>query len=352
MRLPVAAKIALQSAGANGGTPGSPTPLDGTSMLFSTICVFVTVGDSSCRTTTVFQIANVAGPAVGGLLYTLPLHGRWSGATVVYLFTLATLVWFVSLIASMRVRPGRMEYRAISADVILAGFRYVWSSKLLLGSITLDLFVVLLGGAVALMPIFARDVLHTGPQGLGALRAAPAVGALAVSIWMTFRPLKRRAGNEMFVAVALFGTATVIFGLSKSFPLSLVALTVVGAADMVSVVVRSSMLQLATPLEMRGRVSAVNSLFVSGSNELGEFESGLTAQWWGAVRAVVIGGVGSLIVTGLWSALFPDLRLADELTAEALLHVDERLAAEEAIACPVPVAPSPLDAGGQNRRPS
>ena len=289
---------------------------------------------------TVFQIANIAGPAVGGLLYTLPLHGRWSGAAVVYLFTLATLFWFVSLIASMRVRPGRMEHRAISADVILAGFRYVWSSKLLLGSISLDLFVVLLGGAVALMPIFARDVLHTGPQGLGALRAAPAMGALAVSIWMTFRPLKRRAGSKMFVAVAIFGAATTIFGLSKSLSLSLVALTVVGASDMVSVVVRSSMLQLATPLEVRGRVSAVNSLFISGSNELGEFESGLTAQWWGAVRAVVIGGVGALAVTGIWSALFPALRGADELTAEALLRVDERLAAEEDISSPVPVAPS------------
>jgi MFS family permease len=301
---------------------------------------------------TVFQIANVAGPAIGGLLYTLPLRGPSSGATIVYLFTLATLVWFVCLIASMRVRPGRMEHRAISAEVILAGFRYVWSSKLLLGSISLDLFVVLLGGAVALMPIFAHDILRAGPQGLGALRAAPAVGALAVSIWMTFRPLKRRAGAKMLTAVAIFGAATVIFGLSKSFFLSLAALSVVGAADMVSVVVRSSMLQLATPLEMRGRVSAVNSLFISGSNELGEFESGLTAQWWGAVRAVVIGGIGSLVVTGMWSALFPELRHADELTAEALLHVDERLAAEEAIASPVPVAPGALDTGNKNRRPS
>jgi MFS family permease len=302
---------------------------------------------------TVFQAANIAGPAVGGLLYTLPLHGhwsRWSGAPIVFLFTLATLVWFISLIASLHVRPGRMEHRAISAEVILAGFRYVWSSKLLLGSISLDLFVVLLGGAVALMPIFARDVLHTGPQGLGALRAAPAMGALAVSIWMTFRPLKRRAGAKMFIAVALFSVATIVFGLSKSLPLSLVALTVVGASDMVSVVVRSSMLQLATPLAMRGRVSAVSSLFISGSNELGEFESGLTAQWWGAVRAVVIGGVGSLIVTGIWSARFPALRQADELTAEALLGVDERLAAEEGIASPVSVAPGAGEADGKDHR--
>ena len=272
---------------------------------------------------TVFQIANIAGPAIGGLLYTLPHKGRSGGASTVFAFTLFTLVWFVVLIASLHARPGRMEHRALSADVILAGFRYVSRSKILLGSITLDMFVVLLGGAVALMPIFASDVLHTGPQGLGALRAAPALGALVVSIWLTFRPMQRRAGAKMFAAVAVFGASTVLFGLSRSFPLSLLALTIVGASDMISVVIRSSMLQLATPLEMRGRVSAVNSLFVTGSNELGEFESGLTAQWWGAVRAVVAGGVGSLLVTGLWSTFFPALRKIDELTPDALMNVEE-----------------------------
>ncbi len=279
---------------------------------------------------TVFQIANMAGPAIGGLLYTLPHKaGKSGGASTVFAFTLVCLVWFVILIASLHTRPGRMERRAISADVILAGFRYVYRSKILLGSITLDLFVVLLGGAVALLPIFASDVLHTGPQGLGALRAAPALGALVVSVWLTFKPLRGRAGVKMFVAVAVFGASTVLFGLSKSFPISLAALTVVGASDMVSVVIRSSMLQLATPLEMRGRVSAVNSLFVTGSNELGEFESGLTAQWWGAVRAVVAGGIGSLVITGLWSTLFPAMRQIDELTSEALMSVQEIEAGRE-----------------------
>ncbi len=235
---------------------------------------------------TIFQIANIGGPAIGGVLYTLPIRGRWGGATIVFAFTLFSLLWFVALIASLEVRPGRMENRAISKEVILAGFRYVWSSKLLLGSITLDLFVVLLGGAVALLPIFAHDILHTGPRGLGALRAAPALGALVLSIWLTFRPLRKRAGPKMLIAMAIFGSATILFGISRNFLFSLAVLTLVGAADMVSVVVRSSMLQLATPPEMRGRVSAVSSLFVTGSNELGEFESGVTAQWWGAVRSV------------------------------------------------------------------
>ena len=216
-----------------------------------------------------------------------------------------------------------MEHRAISSDVILAGFRYVWKSRLLLGSISLDLFVVLLGGATALLPIFAHDLLHTGPQGLGALRSAPALGALAVSIWLTFRPVLHRPGALMFIGVAIYGAATVVFGLSRSLPLSLAALMVVGASDMLSVVIRSSMLQLATPASMRGRVSAVNSLFVGASNELGEFESGVTAQWWGAVRAVVAGGLGSLVITGMWSVLFPGLRRINRLTEESLLEAQK-----------------------------
>jgi MFS family permease len=272
---------------------------------------------------TVFQIANIAGPAVGGLLYTLPFKGQLYGAPCVFLFTLVTGTCFVALVGSLDVRPGRMEHRAISAEVILAGFRYVWSSKLLLGSISLDLFVVLLGGATALMPIFAHDLLRTGPQGLGALRAAPAVGALAVSIWMTFRPVLRRPGVTMLAGVAVYGAATVVFGLSRSLPLSLATLMVVGASDMISVVIRSSMLQLATPASMRGRVSAVNSLFVGASNELGEFESGVTAQWWGATRAVVAGGLGALAITGTWSVLFPSLRGIDQLTEASLMQVEE-----------------------------
>ncbi|MBW4028012.1 MAG: MFS transporter [Acidobacteria bacterium] len=271
---------------------------------------------------TVFQMANFAGPALGGLLFTLPLHGRLSGAALVYSFTLVMLMCFLVLVGSLHVRPGRMEHKAISVDVLLAGFRYVWRTRILLGSITLDLFAVLLGGAVALMPIFAVDVLHAGPRGLGLLRAAPAIGALLVSMTLTWMPIKHGAGAKMFVCVGIFSVATIVFGLSRSVPLSLVALLIVGASDMVSVVIRSSVLQLATPPQMRGRVSAVNSLFVGASNELGEFESGLTAQWWGAVRAVVAGGIGSLVVTGLWAGLFPSLRRADALSSESLMQAE------------------------------
>ncbi|MBB6145900.1 MFS family permease [Silvibacterium bohemicum] len=282
---------------------------------------------------TFFQIANVSGPAIGGLLFTLPLlHGfahRFAGAPLVYIFTLLCLLWFIALMSSLSVRPGRMEHRAASMEVILAGFHYVARTPILLGSISLDLFAVLLGGAVSLMPIFAQDILHAGPRGLGLLRGAPAIGALVVSVSLTWWPIRRRAGALMLCCVGIFGAFTVLFGVSKSLPLSLFALFMVGASDMVSVVIRSSLLQLGTPPEMRGRVSAVNSLFLGASNELGEFESGLTAQWWGAVRAVVIGGIGSMAVTGLWSVLFPSLRQANELTAEALLNVEIGQSAQE-----------------------
>jgi MFS family permease len=271
---------------------------------------------------TIFQTANIAGPAIGGILFTLPLRGKVSGACAVFLFTFLTLIGYLVLISMLSVRPGRMEKRATSIDVVLAGFHYVWRRKILLGSISLDLFAVLLGGSVALLPIFAQDILHAGPRGLGILRAAPAMGALITSISMAFRPIRRRVGKKMFMGVAFFGLGTIAFGLSRSIPLSVLALMLVGGADMVSVVIRSSLLQLATPPEMRGRVSAVNSLFLGASNELGEFESGLTAQWWGAVRAVVIGGLGSLAVTGLWSIFFPSLRRADTLTAESLMATD------------------------------
>lgn len=271
---------------------------------------------------TIFQVANFTGPALGGVLYTLPLPGRLRGAGIVYLFMLGTLVWFLVLVGSLRVRPGRMEYKAISREVLLAGFRYVMRKEILLAAISLDLFAVLLGGAVALLPIFAENILHAGPRGLGMLRAAPAIGALAVSLSLTVRPIKRRSGATMLVCVAIFGAFTVLFGVSRDLELSLAALFLVGASDMVSVVIRSAILQLATPPEMRGRVSAVNSLFVGASNELGEFESGVTAHWFGAVRAVVYGGIGSLVVTGLWGVLFPKLRQADELTAEALMELE------------------------------
>ena len=281
---------------------------------------------------TVYQIANMSGPAIGGILFTLPLAAvavRWNGAPIVYVFTLLMLLGFIVLVSMIRTRMERTDKKAFSLRTMLAGLEYVWTTKLLLGSISLDLFAVLLGGATALLPIYATDILHAGPRGLGLLRAMPSVGALAVSLTMVIRPIKRGAGMTMLACVGIFGAATVVFGLSKSIWLSSAALVVVGASDMVSVVVRSSILQLATPPEMRGRVSAVNWLFIGASNEFGEFESGLTAHWWGAVRAVVIGGVASMAVTAAASGLFPRLRRADTLTAESLMEADRELSMAE-----------------------
>src|ERR1700689_340077 len=271
----------------------------------------------------IFQFSNITGPALGGLLFTLPItrfvpDTSLEGAGIVYVFTLGSLGWFLVLVATLDARPGRMEHRAASLKVVMAGFQYMMRSSLLLGASSLDLFVVLLGGATALMPIFAHDILHQGPRGLGMLRAAPAAGALMMSLTMARFPFRRRAGLRLFICVAIFGAGTVVFGLSRNLWLSLAALAVAGAADTISVIIRGSLLQLGTPPEMRGRVSAVNSLFIGASNELGEFESGLTAQWWGAVRATVVGGVGALAVAGIWAALFPGLREADELTSAAL----------------------------------
>jgi MFS family permease len=283
---------------------------------------------------TVFQIANMTGPAAGGLLFTLHLTGAldaWNGAPIVYLFTLLMLAGFIALISMLRPNVELMEKKAFNFSTMLAGLEYVWRTKLLLGSISLDLFAVLLGGATALLPIFAHDILHAGPQALGLLRAMPSVGALAVSLALTIRPIQRRAGATMMVCVAIFGLSTVVFGLSKNLWLSLTALVFIGASDMVSVVVRSSVLQLATPPEMRGRVSAVNWLFIGASNEFGEFESGVTAQWWGAVRAVVIGGIGSIVVTGASAVLFPALRRADALTTESLQAAETQLAEVEPV---------------------
>ena len=281
---------------------------------------------------TIYQIANMAGPAVGGLLFTLPLTGtlaNLNGAAIVYSFTLAMLGIFIVLIAMIRTRVEQVEKKAFDLKTMLAGLHYVWETKILLGSISLDLFAVLLGGAVALLPIYATDILHAGPRGLGLLRAMPSVGALAVSLTMVWRPIKHHAGMIMLTCVGFFGAATVVFGLSTTMWISMAALVVVGASDMVSVVIRSSVLQLATPPEMRGRVSAVNWLFIGASNEFGEFESGLTAHWWGAVRAVVVGGIGSLIVTGGSAFLFPALRRADQLTAESLQNADLELSVAE-----------------------
>ena len=270
----------------------------------------------------VFQTANISGPALGGLLFTIALHGRaarLNGAPLVYLATLVSLVLYLLLVSTLRPRREATEKRAFSLEAMLVGMRYVRHARLLLGSISLDMFAVLLGGAVSLMPIFAQDILHAGARGLGVLRAAPAVGALIVSITLARFPIRHRAGRLMLICVGIFGAATVVFGLSKSIPLSLGMLVIIGATDNVSVIVRSSILQLGTPPQMRGRVSAVNAIFLGTSNEFGEFESGVTAQWLGAVRAVVLGGIGSMMVTGLWAVFFPPLRKVDTLTPEELL---------------------------------
>jgi hypothetical protein len=206
------------------------------------------------------------------------------------------------------VEPGRSRTAQIREGLV-----YVWRNKLVFGAISLDLFAVLLGGATGLLPVFARDVLAVGPEGFGLLRASPAVGALLVAGFLAVRPIRSRAGKKMLIAVGLFGFMTVVFALSRSFPLSIFALAVLGGADMVSVFTRQSLVQISTPDRMRGRVSAVSTLFIGASNELGEFESGVTARLFGPVGAVAFGGVGSLIVTGTWAWIFPDLRKADRL---------------------------------------
>jgi MFS family permease len=286
---------------------------------------------------TIFQIANATGPMVGGLLFTISLahvfggrFARFNGAPLVYIFTLIGLVLFLGFFSVVKPRVAA-EKKGFTIDIMLAGLRYVIGTRLLLGSISLDLFAVLLGGAASLMPIFAVDVLHSGANGLGLLRAMPSFGALAVSLTLLAFPIKRRAGKTMLFCVGLFGAATVVFGLSHNLLLSCAALIIIGATDMISVVVRSSILQLATPPEMRGRVSSINWLFLGASNELGEYESGLTAHWWGAVRAVVAGGVASMVVTGLWSTFFPALRHADTLTAESLVAIEKQFSSMEPV---------------------
>ncbi|WNG21259.1 MFS transporter [Cystobacter fuscus] len=260
---------------------------------------------------TTWQVATIAGPAVGGVLY------GWAGAMGAYVGSASlcalTVVWMLLL----KVRTGRSSSEPFSMKTLLAGFHFVRRQRLLLGSITLDLFAVLLGGAVALLPIYAQDVLHTGPWGLGLLRSAPAVGAAVVALLLASRPLGGRAGWKMFIGVAIFGVATLVFGLSHSLPLSVVALAVAGAADMVSVVVRGTVEMLATPDDMRGRVGAVNMICIGASNELGEFRAGSFAEYMGAEKAVVSGAVGTLVVVVLWAWGFPELRRVDHLETAA-----------------------------------
>jgi MFS family permease len=247
------------------------------------------------------QTARIVGPALGGVLYTL-------GPATVYAVVAALYVVGATLIAFVRDdQPARVPDEMTPAS-LFSGIAFIWRQRLLLGLMSLDLFAVLLGGATALLPIYARDILDTGPWGLGLLRAAPAVGALATSLVLTRHPVDRRAGPVLFAAVFVFGLATLAFGVSTSLRLSLAALVVLGASDLLSVVIRQSLVQIRTPDGMRGRVSAVHSLFTGTSNQLGEFESGLLAALFGAVPAVLIGGAGTLVVAAVWMYRFPELR--------------------------------------------
>lgn len=256
-----------------------------------------------------FQIARTGGPALGGVLYGF-------GPQVVYGVSAALMLASVLILSGMARRPPRRLSESSGLERLLAGVKFVWRRPILLGAISLDLFAVLLGGATALLPAYARDILAVGPWGLGLLRSAPAVGALCCGLWLAHHPLKRHAGRTMFLCVAGFGAGTILFGLSRFWPLSLLALMAMGACDMVSVYVRQNLVQLNTPDEMRGRVSAVTMIFIGASNELGEFESGVTASWFGTVPAVVLGGVGTLIVVAVWSILFRSLRRVDRLEFE------------------------------------
>lgn len=257
---------------------------------------------------TFFQGATILGPALGGIIYAAS-----RGPSAVY--AVAMVMAIVALVCTLRIRteerPRTRE--PVNLMTVLAGLRYIWREKVVLGSISLDLFAVFLGGAVALLPVYAKEILKTGPWGLGLLRTAPGIGAAAMAIFLAHRPLQRKAGLTMLWCVAGFGVSTILFGLSHSLVVSLVALFLVGATDMVSVIVRAVLVQVATPDEMRGRVNAVDMVFIGASNEFGEFESGLTAQWFGVVPAVVLGGIGTILVTALWAWSFPELRKVEQV---------------------------------------
>ncbi len=254
-----------------------------------------------------WQGATIAGSALGGLLC------AWSSGMS---YVVTGVLYGVAICCLIPVRAKFEQVLQTASRIVLMkeGLSYVWRQKIVFGSISLDLVAVLLGGATALLPVFARDVLQVGAQGFGVLRAAPAIGAVAVAVYLALHPIRRRAGLAMFAGVAVFGVATLVFALSRSMILSVVALVALGAGDMISVFVRQSLVQIVTPDHMRGRVAAVSTLFIGASNELGEFESGVAARFLGPVGAAVFGGVGALIATGTWAKLFPQLRKADRLT--------------------------------------
>ena len=255
-----------------------------------------------------FHVATIAGPAVGGVLYA-------AGAATVYAIVAAMFASAVALMLLVRIPSVVRSTEPATWHTVLEGLRFVRSRPVVLGAISLDLFAVLFGGATALLPVFAKDVLATGPEGLGVLRSAPAIGAALTAAGLAFRPITRSVGTWMFGGVALFGAATIVFALSTSFALSVAALATLGAGDMFSVYIRHMLIQLETPDEIRGRVSAVNAVFIGASNELGEFESGVTASWFGLVPSVVLGGLATITVTAVWMRLFPSLRTMDRFPA-------------------------------------
>jgi MFS family permease len=256
------------------------------------------------------QGGTILGPSLGGLIYAVA-----NGPAAVYATSMLAAAAAAFLMSQVKLRARARSKEPVSLKSVLAGLHYIMEKKIILGSISLDLFAVLLGGAIALLPVFAAEVLRTGPWGLGLLRASPAIGAGSMALLLAHRPFRSRAGVTMLWCVGGFGAFTVLFGISRSLVLSMIALMLVGSMDMVSVVVRSTLVQLATPDEMRGRVSAVEMIFIGASNEIGQFESGLTAQWFGAVPAVILGGVGTLIITALWAWNFPELRRVEKLSS-------------------------------------
>ena len=274
---------------------------------------------------TTFQAATILGPALGGLLYAL-----FGGPAGVYAVSVLACGIATLALARIHLRPSPRPDEEVSSRTLLAGLHYIWTHKIILGSISLDLFAVLLGGSIALLPVYAREILRTGPWGLGLLRAAPGAGASLMAIALAYRPLRRSVGKVMLFCVAGFGVFTIVFGLSRSLTLSLVSLLLVGACDMVSVVIRGIFVQIATPDSVRGRVNAVDMIFVGTSNEFGEFESGLTAQWFGPVAAVILGGAGTLVVVALWAWMFPELRKAETLTAVPAHSLDMETSTEAA----------------------
>jgi len=257
---------------------------------------------------TTFQAATILGPSLGGILYAV-----FRGPSAVYACAMVTAVGALLSAFRIRTRPQARRREPTTLKTVFAGLNFIWREKMILGAISLDLFAVLLGGAVALLPVYAREILHTGPWGLGLLRAAPGVGAAAMAVAVAHRPLRGRSGPVLLWSVAGFGVCTIIFGVSRSLTVSLIALILLGASDMVSVIIRATLVQLRTPDEMRGRVTAVDMVFIGTSNELGQLESGVTAQWFGTVPAVVLGGVGTLVVIALWAWMFPALRRAGAL---------------------------------------